>query len=30
MRGTVEALLEMHSNGFVHRDIKLENIMISH
>ncbi|CAD8058304.1 unnamed protein product [Paramecium sonneborni] len=28
MKGILDALFEMHSNGFVHRDLKLENIMM--
>ncbi|CAD8143523.1 unnamed protein product [Paramecium octaurelia] len=28
MKGILDALFEMHSNGFVHRDLKLENIML--
>lgn len=28
MKSICEALLEMHNCGFVHRDIKLDNIML--
>ncbi|CAD8141244.1 unnamed protein product [Paramecium octaurelia] len=28
IKGILDALFEMHSNGFVHRDLKLENIMM--